>query len=304
MSNIIEVENFTRKYGDFTAVDDISFAVPEGALFGFLGPNGAGKTTTINSLCTILGINSGTMRINGHDVDRERNLVRKDIGIVFQESTLDGKLTVRENLKYHCEFYQVEKNIIAERIDSVLDLVELQEWRDTPVSGLSGGMKRRVEIARGLVHVPKVLFLDEPTAGLDPQARSAVWTYIKRVQEEQGVTVFLTTHYMDEAEICTGIAIMNKGRIAASGSPSELEERFAKSVLELETTQPDMVFDYLTDRAIPFEVKLGRFRISAGKTDTELDILGRFKDSILSFSTDRGSLDEVFLAIAEGEAMR
>ena len=303
MSNIIEVENFTRRYGDFTAVDDISFTVPEGSLFGFLGPNGAGKTTTINTLCTILGINSGTMRINGHDVDRERNLVRKDIGIVFQESTLDGKLTVAENLKYHCEFYQVERNIIAERVDSVLDLVELQEWRDTPVSGLSGGMKRRVEIARGLVHVPKVLFLDEPTAGLDPQARSAVWTYIRRVQEEQGVTVFLTTHYMDEAEICSNVAIMSKGRIAASGSPSELEERFAKSVLELETTEPERVFDYLTGEGILFDVERGRFRINAGKTATELDILGLFRNSILSFSTDRGTLDEVFLAIAEGEAM-
>jgi ABC-2 type transport system ATP-binding protein len=299
MQNCIEVERFTRKYGAFTAVDDISFAVPEGSLFGFLGPNGAGKTTTINTLCTILALEEGTMRINGHDVSHERELVRKDIGIVFQDSTLDAKLTVGENLKYHCEFYQVLRTIVDERMDSVLDLVELGEWRDTPVSALSGGMKRRVEIARALVHAPKVLFLDEPTAGLDPQARSAVWAFIARAQKERGVTVFLTTHYMDEAEYCSGIAIMNKGKIAASGSPGELEGRYARSVLEVETSEPDRVFNYLTDENIPFDVERGRFRIAAGKTDVELDILERFRGSILSFSTDRGTLDDVFLAIAE-----
>lgn len=299
MTNSIEVERFTRKYGDFTAVDDISFTVPEGSLFGFLGQNGAGKSTTINALCTILGIDSGKMRINGHDVARERDSVRKDIGIVFQDSTLDGKLTVEENLKYHCEFYRVPRDIVGERIDSVLDLVELREWRDAPVSALSGGMKRRVEIARALVHAPKVLFLDEPTAGLDPQARAAVWAYIKRVQKERGITVFLTTHYMDEAEICSGIAIMSKGRIAASGTPAELEERYARSVLEVETSEPESVFSYLTDEDIPFDVESGRFRITAGNTDVELGILEKFRGSILSFSTDRGTLDDVFLSIAE-----
>ena len=301
MAKIIEVENFTRRYGDFTAVNDISFSVEEGALFGFLGPNGAGKTTTINTLCTILGKTGGVMRINGHDVEREKAQVRKDIGIVFQDSTLDAKLTVEENLRFHCEFYQVPRNIIGERIDSVLDLVELRDWRTAPVAGLSGGMKRRVEIARGLVHYPKVLFLDEPTAGLDPQARSSVWMYIARIQKERGITVFLTTHYMDEAEICSGISIMSKGRIAASGTPAELESRFARSILEIETASPDHIFNFLSDRDIPFDVENGIFRIAAGKTELELEILGTFRDSIRSFSTDRGSLDDVFLAIAAGK---
>lgn len=301
MAKIIEVEHFTRRYGDFTAVDDISFSVDEGSLFGFLGPNGAGKTTTINTLCTILGKTEGSMRINGHDVDRERDLVRKDIGIVFQDSTLDVKLSVEENLRYHCEFYGVERNVVDERIDSVLDLVELRDWRDASVGGLSGGMKRRVEIARGLVHYPKVLFLDEPTAGLDPQARASVWKYISRVQKEQGITVFLTTHYMDEAEICSGIAIMNKGRIAAIGTPAGLERQFARSILDIETLEPEPIFTYLRDEAIPFDVQEGRFRISAGTNERELDVLSRFRDSIRSFSTDRGSLDDVFLAIAEGK---
>ena len=241
------------------------------------------------------------MRINGHDVEREKAQVRKDIGIVFQDSTLDAKLTVEENLRFHCEFYQVPRNIIGERIDSVLDLVELRDWRTAPVAGLSGGMKRRVEIARGLVHYPKVLFLDEPTAGLDPQARSSVWMYIARIQKERGITVFLTTHYMDEAEICSGISIMSKGRIAASGTPAELESRFARSILEIETASPDHIFNFLSDRDIPFDVENGIFRIAAGKTELELEILGTFRDSIRSFSTDRGSLDDVFLAIAAGK---
>ena len=299
MTPIIEVENFTRRYGDFTAVDDISFTVDEGALFGFLGPNGAGKTTTINTLCTILAKTEGSMWINGHDVEDEQGLVRKDIGIVFQESTLDARLTIEENLRYHCEFYQVPRNIIDERIDSVLDLVELRDWRTTPVAGLSGGMKRRVEIARGLVHYPKVLFLDEPTAGLDPQARASLWTYITRVQREHGITIFLTTHYMDEAEICSDIAIMNKGRIAATGSPAELEQRFARSVLKVETNNPDALSRFLLDSSISFSQDERYFKISADGIELELEILSRFKDSIISFATDRGSLDEVFLTIAE-----
>lgn len=300
MNQIIEVERFTRRYGDFIAVNDISFSVGEGALFGFLGANGAGKSTTINTLCTILAKNEGTMRVNGYDVDSERSLVRKDIGIVFQDSTLDGKLSVVENLRYHCEFYRVPRGAIADRVDSVLSLVELGDWRDSPVSGLSGGMKRRVEIARALVHSPKVLFLDEPTAGLDPQARASVWTYIKRVQREQGITVFLTTHYMDEAEICSDVAIMSKGAIAASGTPSDLKRRFARSVLELETSNPERVSTFLRNAGIPFDAESGRFRISADGIPSEIDILGRFRDSIVSFSTKRGTLDDVFLAIARG----
>jgi ABC-2 type transport system ATP-binding protein len=298
MKSVIEVEHFTRTYGDFVAVDDISFTVEEGALFGFLGSNGAGKSTTINALCTIIAKTTGTMRVNGHDVDTERDLVRNDIGIVFQESTLDARLTVEENLRYHCEFYGVPKDIVPERIDAVLDLVEMREWRNATVGGLSGGMKRRVEIARALVHSPKVLFLDEPTAGLDPQARASVWDYISRVRAERGVTVFLTTHYMDEAEICSEICIMSKGKIAARGSPAELERRFAQSTLEVETDSPEDIFNFLSDEDIPFEVEKGIFRIATNDVGTELDILDRFRDSIRSFATDRGSLDDVFLAIA------
>ncbi len=305
MNTIIEVEHLTRRYGDFTAVNDVSFAVEEGSLFGFLGPNGAGKSTTINALCTIIAKTSGTLRVNGHDVDREQSLVRRDIGIVFQDSTLDARLTVAENLRYHCEFYGVPRAIVEERIDAALELIDLADRRDSPVSGLSGGLRRRAEIARAVVHEPKVLFLDEPTAGLDPQARAAVWAHLSRAREERGMTVFLTTHYMDEAEICSRVAIMDRGRIAAIGTPAELESRFARSVLEFETTDPAGVFDFLSDGNIPFDAKGGKFRISSGDTAVEIDILDRFRDTIRSFSTDRGSLDDVFLAIAAGaEAAR
>ena len=196
-TNSIEVEHFTKRYGEFAAVDDISFSVEEGSIFAFLGPNGAGKSTTINTLCTIQEKTSGTLRINGNDVTTGMDLVRKDIGIVFQECTLDQKLTVRENLKLHCDFYDVPRPRVAERIRFVLDLVDIEEWKDAPVNALSGGLKRRAEIARGLVHFPKVLFLDEPTTGLDPQTRASVWEYIQAIQKQKNITIFLTTHYLE-----------------------------------------------------------------------------------------------------------
>jgi ABC-2 type transport system ATP-binding protein len=302
MPVIIDVEHFTRRYGNFTAVNDISFAVEKGSIFGFLGPNGAGKSTTINTLCTILKKTEGTMRINGHDVDREKNRVRRDIGIVFQDQTLDARLSVQENLYYHCEFYGVPRAEVQTRIASVLDLVELQDWKETPVQALSGGMKRRVEIARALVHFPEVLFLDEPTAGLDPQARATVWKYIRRVQETHGTTIFLTTHYMDEAEICDSICIMNRGKIAASGTPAELKEQFSRPFLGIQPRTPEELSSFLENRHIPFSRTADTFAIEAENTQTELEILSRFSQDILSFTAGRGSLDDVFLAITEPDA--
>src|SRR5699024_8678492 len=177
-----------------TAVNDVSFEVEEGSIFAFLGPNGAGKSTTINTLCTLLDKTSGELVINGFDVEKQQAKVRKSIGIVFQDSTLDDKMTVEENLQMHGVFYQIPQNEMEERIQFVLDLVDLQEWRKATVSSLSGGMKRRVEIARALLHYPKVLFLDEPTTGLDPQTRNRMWEYILRLQKEKNITIFLTTH--------------------------------------------------------------------------------------------------------------
>ncbi len=301
MKNMIEVRDFTKSYGDFKAVDNISFEVKEGAIFAFLGPNGAGKSTTINTLCTILDKTSGNMYINGHDVTKQKDLVRKDIGIVFQESTLDAKLTVEENLKYHCRFYCIPKNEVAERINFVLDLVDLKDWRKSPVAGLSGGMKRRVEIARGLVHYPKVLFLDEPTAGLDPQTRANVWEYIYKLQKQKNITIFLTTHYMDEAEISSSVAIIDHGKIAAFDTPDSLKTQYASSIMRVRSSQTEQLDNYLRAQSISHDMKDGSFTIYLKEVQNALEMLTRFKDSILDFEVNKGTLNEVFLAVTGKE---
>lgn len=296
MKNIIEVNNFSKSYGDFKAVDDISFQVQEGSIFAFLGLNGAGKSTTINTLCTILDKTGGQLAINGHDVSTQKDLVRKDIGIVFQESTLDATLTVEENLRFHCKFYKVPKNEVEERIRFVLDLVDLQDWRKAPVGGLSGGMKRRVEIARGLVHDPKVLFLDEPTSGLDPQTRASVWDYIHKLQKQKNITIFLTTHYMDEAEICSSVAIMDHGKIVAFDSPENLKSKYATPITRIETTNHEAVENFLDQTDLKHEKKQNAFYIYTNPQYV-LEILTRFKNDICDFEVTKGSLNEVFLAV-------
>jgi len=226
MKKIIEVSDFVKKYDTFTAVDHVSFDVEEGSIFAFLGPNGAGKSTTINTLCTIFEKTSGSLTIDGKDVTHEKNAVRSVIGVVFQEPTLDNKMTVYENLMMHCHFYAIPKKEANERIQFVLSLVDLLEWKKAMCSSLSGGMKRRVEIARALLHYPKVLFLDEPTTGLDPQTRAHIWDYVVKLQKEKNITIFLTTHYMDEAEISDHVAIMDGGKIVALDTPYQLKKRY------------------------------------------------------------------------------
>ncbi|MBF0560398.1 MAG: ATP-binding cassette domain-containing protein [Nitrospirae bacterium] len=236
MSTIITVENLSRKFGSATAVDGISFEVEQGSIFGFLGPNGAGKTTTINILCTLLSPSSGTAIIDGHDCARESSEVRKKIGIVFQDNTLDKELTAYENLLFHSYLYCVPKGVRKQRIDEALHFVDLHERKDDQVKKFSGGMKRRLEVARSLIHQPKILFLDEPTLGLDPQSRTNLWEFISKLPEEQGVTIFMTTHYMEEAEICRKIAIIDKGKVIARGSPDELKKMVGGDVIYLKTS--------------------------------------------------------------------
>lgn len=301
MKNIIEVAHFSKSYGDFKAVDDISFSVQEGSIFAFLGPNGAGKSTTINTLCTILDKTSGTMTIAGHDVEKQKSAVRRDIGIVFQESTLDGKLSVEENLRFHCSFYKVPKAEVTERIRFVLDLVDLADWRKAPVESLSGGMKRRVEIARGLVHYPKVLFLDEPTTGLDPQTRASVWDYIRRLQQQKNITIFFTTHYMDEAEICSRVAIMDHGKIVAYDSPDNLKKEFADSVMRVWCAQGEELDRYLTAQGLRHRYEGGCFSVFVRESGKALELLARFKDSITDFEYSKGTLNEVFLTVTGRE---
>ncbi len=231
----IRVEELTKRFNGLVAVDRVSFSVPEGELFGLLGPNGAGKTTTINMLATLLRPTSGRAEVGGFDVSRSRDSVRKSIGIVFQEPALDSKLTGRENLEFHAMMYGIEKGERRRRIAEVLDLVELADRGAALVEAYSGGMKRRLEIARGLIHRPKVLFLDEPTLGLDAQTRRLIWDYIKKLNTESRVTIILTTHYMEEADyLCERIAIMDHGRFAALGAPAALKDLLGGDVVRLE----------------------------------------------------------------------
>jgi ABC-2 type transport system ATP-binding protein len=231
----IRVEQLTRKFDDFTAVDRISFTVPRGELFGLLGPNGAGKTTTINMLSTLLRPTSGTAEVSGFDVARNRDDVRKSIGIVFQEPALDSQLTGRENLEFHAMMYGMGREERRRKVDEVLGLVELGDKARVLVQNYSGGMKRRLEIARGLIHEPRVLFLDEPTLGLDAQTRRHIWDYIRMLNTEKGVTIILTTHYMEEADyLCARVAIMDHGTFEALDTPERLKDLLGGDVVSLE----------------------------------------------------------------------
>ncbi|KYC45764.1 MAG: Trehalose/maltose import ATP-binding protein MalK [Candidatus Methanofastidiosum methylothiophilum] len=234
--SIIEIDNLTRKFGDKSAVENISFEVFEGEIFGFLGPNGAGKTTTISILCTLLQPTSGVARISGYDVTKERDNVRNSIGIVFQDPSLDGDLTGEENLRFHGMVYNIPKPVREERIKYLLEMVDLKDKKDELTKNYSGGMKRRLEIARGLLHHPKVLFLDEPTIGLDPQTRNRIWEHIKELQEKKGITIFLTTHYMEEAENCNRIAIIDHGKIIALDTPENLKKDLKGDLITLKTS--------------------------------------------------------------------
>lgn len=235
MEYIIETIDLTKKFGDLVAVDSLSLKIKEGEIFGLLGPNGAGKTTTISMLCTILKPTSGTALVNGFDIIKEQDKVRKSIGIVFQDPSLDNLLTGEENLRIHAGLYGVPKDERKRRIQEVLELVGLKERAKSIVKYYSGGMKRRLEIARGLIHYPKILFLDEPTLGLDPQTRVHIWEYIKKLAEKEKITIVLTTHYMEEADVlCDRIAIIDHGKIKVSGSPDELKNSLEGDVLSIE----------------------------------------------------------------------
>jgi ABC-2 type transport system ATP-binding protein len=231
--SIILAENLVKKFGDFTAVDGISFDVKKGEIFAFLGPNGAGKSTTIKMLTTMLRPTSGTLKLAGHDVAHERDSARKAFGIVFQDPSLDEELSAYENMQLHAVLYGVPKAKQDVRIKELLDLVELWDRKDSMIKTFSGGMRRRLEIARGLIHEPKVLFLDEPTLGLDTQTRNTMWSYVKKLSQDKGMTIFFTTHYLDEAEeVAEKIALIDHGNIVALGTTPELTKQTKTKTLE------------------------------------------------------------------------
>jgi ABC-2 type transport system ATP-binding protein len=230
---IIEVKNLTKKFGDFTAVKGISFQVERGQIFGFLGPNGAGKTTSIKMLTTLLKPTAGQILLDGHDPVMEQTGVRRSFGIVFQDSSLDDELTAMENMQFHGVLYKVPKNLRNQRTEELLKMVELWDRRDDLVKQFSGGMKRRLEIARGLLHHPKILFLDEPTVGLDPQTRNHIWNYIKNLNRKEKITVFFTTHYMEEADrVADQVTIIDHGKIITQGTPTALKKKARAKSLE------------------------------------------------------------------------
>jgi len=300
--DIVSISNLSKDFNGFKAVDDISFSVQEGEVFGFLGPNGAGKTTTLSMLATLLEPTSGQATVNGFDILNDRDNVRKSIGIVFQDQSLDEELTAYENMDFHGWLYNVPSDVRRQRIIELLKLVELDDRKDDLVKTFSGGMRRRLEIARGLLHEPKVLFLDEPTLGLDPQTRNHIWDYIKKLNEDKHTTIILTTHYMDEADrLCNRIAIIDHGKIIAIGTSEKLKETLGGDVITIES--PD------SKRVIALVEKLPWFKsakehdnlvtlnvVEASKNVVELmTLLPQSGIHVQSLKIHNPTLEDVFL---------
>jgi ABC-2 type transport system ATP-binding protein len=293
----IEVSGLGKRYGELDAVHDVSFTVAPGEVFGFLGPNGAGKSTTINMLCTLTTPTSGAARVCGFDVVRDRDDVRRHIGLVFQDPTLDGYLTAEQNLRLHADLYGVPRRLVDDRMTRVLEMVDLGDRRTGKVMTFSGGMRRRLEIARGLMHSPQVLFLDEPTIGLDPQTRSSIWRYLRDLRETEGTTIFMTTHYMDEAEFCDRIAIIDRGDVVVLDTPGALKAAVGADRVVLETPDSDVAIAELRDRfGLEAAVSEGAvaFHVPAGAAFVPR-LFAELSVEITSVSVSRPTLDDVFL---------
>jgi ABC-2 type transport system ATP-binding protein len=294
----IVVKGLTKSFDEIEAVRGVDFEVDTGEVFGFLGPNGAGKSTTINMLCTLAKPSSGAATVAGYDIVRARDDVRRHIGLVFQDPTLDGYLSAKENLRLHAELYGVEKALVPARMKQVLEMVGLWERKDSPVALFSGGMRRRLEIARGLMHSPRVLFLDEPTIGLDPQTRSSIWSYIKLLKETEDITIFMTTHYMDEAEFCDRIAIMDQGKIVVLDTPERLKASVGADRITIDTEDDDAAIAALSERfGIEARIAEGKvvFQVSAGEEFVPR-LFAELGVPIRSVSVSRPTLDDVFMS--------
>ena len=294
----IEVAGLTKSYGEIEAVRGIDFTVPVGETFGFLGPNGAGKSTTIKILCTLALPTAGSATVAGHDVTRERDAVRSNIGLVFQDTTLDNYLTGAQNLRFHADLYGVPAAAVAPRMRQVLEMVGLWDRRDSLVMTYSGGMQRRLEIARGLLHAPRVLFLDEPTVGLDPQTRTSIWEDINELKGREDITIFLTTHYMDEAEHCDRIAIIDHGKIVAIDTPEALKASVGKDRVQIQTADDQAVIAELSrEFGIDASMHEGAVTFSvAGGEQFVPRLFATLSVPIRAVSVSRPSLDDVFMS--------
>lgn len=315
MSSVISVKKLTKQYlkTEKRAVDDISFEVEEGSLFAFLGPNGAGKTTTISILTTTLNMTEGEVSVAGFDLKKQRNKIRQEIGIIFQKPSLDENLTAEENIRLHAGMYNVHSfrpfyalmdNTYKEKINELAEIIGIQEQINDPVKTFSGGMKRKLEIVRTLIHNPKILFLDEPTTGLSPEARQNLWSYLKKTQKETGMTIFLTTHYLEEAETADNVVIISKGKITAEGTPTELKEKLVSEHLIMKTENTAKLKDELINKhkiskeRIKSEAK-NIIKLDLVQEDNIQELLSNLNTKISWIDVNRPTLEEAYLKVIE-----
>ena len=309
MTVAIHVNHLTRKFNELVAVNDISFEIEQGEIFGLLGPNGAGKTTTLAMLSTMLKPTSGSATVNGMDIEHNEDGVRKSIGIVFQDQSLDEELTAWEKMDFHARLYRIPGEFREQRINELLDLVELKDRKNDIVKTFSGGMRRRLEIARGLLHRPAVLFLDEPTLGLDPQTRNHLWQYIATLNKEHGITIILTTHYMEEADrLCNRIAIIDHGKIIALDTPANLKDGIGGDVVTIKSSDPAAIVSALNEPWVSrIEQHNGQVTISLQNAElhvsTIVTLLNRKEIAIESISIHKPTLEDVFLSFT-GKTIR
>ena len=296
----IRVSDLRKSYGDHEAVKGISFTVEEGSFFAFLGPNGAGKSTSISILCSLLGKDSGEVEILGNDLSDPAS--RTNIGVVFQESIMDPRLTVRENITLRGAMYGLKGDELKSKVNRAMEKTDALSFSDSKYGSLSGGQRRRADIARALVHEPRILFLDEPTSGLDPQSRQSIWETIADLNKESGTTVFLTTHYMEEATVADNIVIIDKGEIVAEGTPDELRIRYCNDTLRIIPKDVDAVCTILTSNNIEYYKQKDSISVRLGSTLDSIEILQLLKDEMESFEVRSGTLDEAFIEITGGHA--
>ena len=302
-NKIIEVRQLQKSYKDVKAVNKIDFYVEEGELFAFLGLNGAGKSTTIDMLCTFLKLDRGSIKINNYEVGKDDEKIKSLVGVVFQESVLDELLTVKENLITRSKLYNMSKDEFNKNLEEIADITGIREFINRQYRKLSGGQRRRVDIARALINKPKILFLDEPTTGLDTKTRKNVWDMIRTLQKDNNMTVFLTTHYMEEASKADYIVVMDKGVIAAKGTTDELKEKYAKDkmIIYFDDEKSDFIENYLKENNYEFFIQNNNITIEINTTLESIKIIDDCRIYINSFEVIKGSMDDVFLNITKGD---
>lgn len=299
--NVIEVKNLIKSYGDVKAVKGISFEVKKGSIFAFLGRNGAGKSTTIDTLCTFLTKDSGNVKIAGYELGKQDDEIRKEIGIVFQDSLLDVLLTVEENLRLRAELYGLKGKELDDAVETAIKNAKVEEFRKRRYGKLSGGQRRRADIARALITNPKILFLDEPTTGLDPETRKEIWKSVKKLQKEKEMTIFLTTHYMEEANSADYVVIIEQGKIVEQGTPSYLKDVYSKNILKIATKEAEEIKKLLEEESIEYKYRDNIFNIIVENTKDSIQILEKAQKHIESFEVIKGTLDDAFIAICGKE---